>query len=155
MSTDKKLSPSEIQITAGFEKIHDHRTNIATIVKPFDDKIADINTKIAEMTKFLVAERSALEEDRADMSGADNKHISEITEDIRVQVLSNKKTCSTKWGTCTHVKGKDAPVAWDDAALNGVIAGAKGELDYILDFRIEGEPGKPHTRFKLKDVVVE
>ena len=152
MKTDLKNCPSEADIETAFEKIHEHRKAIAMVEKPYNDKIKIIDDKIDEMIASLMDQRKVLESSKTDETFILTGEITVLTDEIRGLVLENKKTCSTVWGTCTHVKGKAPTVEWDDAALNVVITSAKGELDYLKEYRTQSEAGKPHTRFKLAKI---
>ncbi|MCK5216620.1 MAG: hypothetical protein KAJ93_02465 [Methanosarcinales archaeon] len=153
MKTDIKNCPSEADIETAFEKIHEHRRAIAVIEMPYIDKINVIDGDIDVMISGLIEDRAEIVKQ---MAGDTEPHVEAVeilTDEIKEMVLANGKTCSTVFGTCTHVKERKASIKWDDAALNGAIAGSNGDLDYMLGFRSEGKEGAPSTRFKLVDIV--
>ena len=80
-----------------------------------------------------------------------NTKIELITSEIKNAVLIREKSCSTEFGTCTHVKGRKGAVKWDDAALMGFVS-ASPDNETILQFRSEKPDGKPSTRFTLVDI---
>lgn len=144
-----KQDLNSVNIETAFEKIHEHRKAIAMVEKPYNDQIKIIDDKIDEMISSLMDDRAELVKLSSNDTEQTVEAIETLTDEIREMVLENKKSCSTIWGTCTHVKGKAPTVKWDDAALNVVITSAKGELDYLKEYRTESEAGIPHTRFKL------
>jgi len=152
MKTDLKICPSEADIEIAFEKIHEHRLAIAMVEKPYNAQIKLIDDQIEEMIEPLMAQRRELESSKEEDTDQCTEAIAVLTDDIKTMVLANGKTCSTIFGTCTHVKGRKASIKWDDAALNGAIAAGHGDLDYMLGFRTEGKEGAPGTRFKLVDL---
>ena len=143
----------EIERTAEtlFDEIHAHRRAIAVIEKPYDDKIKAIDDEIDEMIKSLMDQRKTLQYAREDHTDEHADAIEILTDEIKEMVLTNGKTCSTVFGTCTHVKGRKASVKWDDAALIGYVS-ASPENETILQFRTEGKEGAPSTRFKLVEL---
>lgn len=151
MKTDLKNCPSEADIETAFEKINEHRRAIAVIEKPYDDKIKAIDDEIDEMIKSLMDQRKTLQYAREDYTNEHADAIEILTEEIKEMVLENGKTCSTIFGTCTHVKGRKGAVKWDDAALMGYVS-ASPENETILQFRSEKPDGKPSTRFTLVDI---
>lgn len=98
-----------------------------TIVNEINEKISDAMAPYAETVDALKA-------------------------DIETAVLENAQSFNTDAGTCTFVKGRKGAVKWNDEALNGAVAGANGDLDFLIGFREEKPPGKPSTRFKMIDV---
>ena len=144
-----KKDLNSANIETAFEKINEHRKAIAMVKKPYNDQIKIIDDNIDEMISELMADRAELVKLSTNDTEQTVDAIETLTDEIREMVLENKKSCSTIWGTCTHVKGKAPTVEWNDAALSVVITSAKGELDYLKEYRTESEAGTPHTRFKL------
>jgi hypothetical protein len=151
MKTDIKNCPSEADIETAFEKIHEHRRAIVVITKPYDEQIRHIDDKVDAMIESLMEDRTTIVRASSDAIHEHDEAIDALVDEIQTIVLANGKTCSTEYGTCTHVKGRKASVKWDDAALMGYVA-ASPENETILQFRSEGKEGAPSTRFKLVEL---
>ena len=151
MKTNIKNCPSEADIETAFEKIHEHRKAIAMVEKPYNDQIKTIDDNINEMIADLMADRASIIKQMAEDTEQTFEAIEILTGEIKEMVLENGKSCSTIFGTCTHVKGRKASIKWDDAALMGYVAADK-EHETLLQFRTEGKEGTPSTRFKLIDL---
>ena len=143
----------EIESTAEtrFEQIHEHRRAIVVITKPYDEQIRHIDDKVDAMIESLMEDRTTIVRASSDAIHEHDEAIDVLVDEIQTIVLANGKTCSTVFGTCTHVKGRKASVKWDDAALMGYVS-ASPENETILQFRTEGKEGTPSTRFKLVDL---
>lgn len=152
MKTDIKNCPSEADIEHAFEQLDEHRRAIVISTKPLNAQIQSIDDQVDEMIADLMEQRARLVREAAEIEEPHDVIIEQLTDEIKEMVLENGKTCSTIYGTCTHVKGRKGAVKWDDAALNGAVAGAKGDLDYLMNFRIEKPDGEAGTRFKLVDL---
>jgi hypothetical protein len=151
MKTDLKNCPSEADIETAFEKLNEHRCAVAIIEKPYNDKIKVIDDNIDEMISELMTDRAHLVKQSSNETEQHVEAIEILTEEIKEMVLENGKTCSTIFGTCTHVKGRKGAVKWDDAALMGFVS-ASPDNETILQFRSEKPDGKPSTRFTLVDI---
>ena len=151
MKTDLKHCPSEADIEIAFTKIHVHRKAIVIVEKPYNDKIKAIDDKMDEMIADLMEDRARIVKQMSADTEQTVEAIEILTGEIKTMVLENGKSCSTTFGTCTHVKGRKASIKWDDAALMGYVA-ADPEHESLLQFRTEGKEGKPNTRFSLADL---
>ena len=151
MKTDKKNSPPEADIEIAFEKIHEHRKAITMVEKPYNDQIKIIDDGIDVMIAGLMEDRARLVKQMTEDTEQTVEAIEVLTGEIKTMVLENGKSCSTVFGTCTHVKGRKASIKWDDAALMGYVS-ADPEHESLLQFRTEGKEGTPSTRFKLVDL---
>lgn len=151
MKTDLKNCPSEADIEIAFEKLNEHRRAVTMIEKPYNDQIKIIDDNIDEMIESLMADRANLVKQSSNETEQHVEAVEVLTEEIKEMVLDNEKTCSTVFGTCTHVKGRKGAVKWDDAALMGFVS-ASPENETILQFRSEKPDGKPSTRFTLVDI---
>lgn len=149
MSKTQTREETDIEIL--FEQIHEHRLATAAIDEPYEKKINARNAQMEILIQPLIGERSQLISDRNDAASAHTEAVEVLTEKIKEIVLDNGKTCSTVFGTCTHVKGRKGVVKWDDAALMGYVS-ASPENETILQFRSENPDGKPSTRFTLVDI---
>lgn len=143
-----------IEIETAFEQLNFHREQIAEIDKPIDHDIKEIDDEIDVLIDDLMERRQELCTLKMSRSATHVEAVDTLTSDIKEMVIENKKSCSTMYGTCTFVKGRKGAVTWNDAALNGAIAGNE-DLDFLLDFRTEKPDGKPSTRFKLADPIVK
>ena len=141
----------ETDIETSFEQIHEHRMAIAVIDEPYNKKINALNAQMEILIQPLIEERSLLISDRNDAADKHTEAVEVLTEEIKEAVLDNGKSCSTTFGTCTHVKGREGAVKWDDAALMGYVS-ASPDNETILQFRSEKPDGKPSTRFTLVDI---
>lgn len=151
MKTDKKNCPSEADIETAFEKIHEHRRAIVVVEAPYIEQLQVIDDEIDVMISELMADRAHIVKTIANETEQHVEAVEIITGEIKEMVLANGKTCSTVFGTCTHVKGRKASIKWDDAALMGYVS-ASPENETILQFRTEGKEGAPSTRFSLKEL---
>lgn len=128
-------------------------------IKQIFEQINENRIVMLEATKIL---RGQLEEPRlliasieaeiSDVMAPYAEVIDALKTDIETAVLDNEQSCKTDAGTCTFVKGRKGAVKWNDEALNGAIAGANGDLDFMLGFRTENPTGQPSTRLKMIDV---
>jgi len=151
MKTDIKNCPSEADIEHAFKQLDEHRRASTLSTKTINDQIQSIDNQVDEMIADLMEQRAQFVREAAKISEPHDDIIEQLTDEIKEMVLENGKTCSTIYGTCTHVKGRKGTVKWDDAALNGAIAG-NSDLDFLLGFRVETPTGKAGTRFKLVDL---
>ena len=102
-----------------------------------------------EEPQLLIA---SIEAEISDVMAPYAETIDALKADIETAVLENAQSCKTDAGTCTFVKGRKGAVKWNDESLNGAIAGANGDLDFLLGFRSEKPDGQPSTRLKLIDL---
>ena len=143
----------EIERTAEtlFDEIHEHRLAIAMVEIPYTEQLQVIDDEIESMISDLMTRRTSIQMEKDEALDQHTEAIAVLTEDIKEMVLTNGKTCSTVFGTCTHVKGRKASIKWDDAALMGYVS-ASPDNEAILQFRSEGKEGAPSTRFKLVEL---
>ena len=106
----------------------------------------------AQFRKDLEAPQTIVNEINAKISEAMAPYaeiVDTLKADIETAVLENAQSFNTDAGACTFVKGRKGAVKWNDEALNGAVAGANGDLDFLMAFREERPSGKPSTRFKM------
>ncbi len=154
MTTDLKHPSTETDVETAFQQLDEHRRTIAEIEQPFDHQIKEIDDEIDQMIEALMTQRKELEDTKANETTTHTEAIDVLTQDIKEMVIENKKSCSTIYGTCTFVNGREGAVKWNDDALNGAIAGNE-DLNFLLGFRSEKSAGKPSTRFKLVELTKE
>lgn len=140
---------SEIEIA--FSVLDGHRRAIKIESEQFQIQLDKIDSKIDEMIEPLMEERKTIAIEIDAIAQKHNTKIELITSEIKNAVLIREKSCSTEFGTCTHVKGRKGAVKWDDAALMGYVS-ASSDNETILQFRSEKPDGKPSTRFTLVDI---
>ena len=140
---------SEIEIA--FSILDGHRRAIKIESEQLQIQLDKIDSKIDEMIKPLIEDRKTIAIEIEAITQKHTAKIELITDEIKNEVLISEKSCSTEFGTCTHVKGRKGAVKWDDAALMGYVS-ASPENESILQFRSEKPDGKPSTRFTLVDI---
>ena len=135
---------NQIEIKHIFEQINENRT---AMLKGTGELMKQL-----EEPQLLIA---SIEAEISDVVAPYAEVIDALKTDIETAVFENAQSCKTDAGTCTFVKGRKGAIKWNDEALNGAIAGANGDLDFMLGFRTEKPDGPPSTRFKLIDLVTD
>lgn len=132
---------NQIEIKHIFEQINETRKSMLEATEELRQQL--------EEPQLLIA---SIEAEISDVMAPHAETIDALKTDIETAVLENAQSCKTDAGACTFVKGRKGAIKWNDEALNGAIAGANGDLDFMLGFRTEKPDGQPSTRFKMIDV---
>jgi hypothetical protein len=134
-----KMNTTEIE--QAFEEINAARIAMSEATAELRQELEEPQLRIA-----------SIEAEISDYMAPYAETIDALKLDIEIAVLINEESCKTDVGTCTYVKGRKPAVKWDDPAIQGAIAGANGNLDFLYGFRTEGNPGQPSTRFKMIEI---
>lgn len=132
---------NQLEVKHIFEQINEARVSMLEATKKLRQQL--------EEPQLLIA---SIEAEISDVMAPYAETIDALKTDIETATLENARSFKTDAGSCTFVKGRKGAVKWNDEALNGAVAGANGNLDFIMAFREEKSDGQPGTRFKMIDV---
>ena len=99
---------------------------IENMFKQINEARIAMSEATAQFRKDLEEPQTLVNEINAKISEAMAPYaeaVDALKADIETAVLENAQSFNTDAGTCTFVKGRKGAVKWNDAALNGAVAG--------------------------------